>query len=96
MQLGYIPRIIPEQVRYLEPRFISNPKKMIDDFSLTHDFEICRDQLWAMLKGFFASPYADDCNGMDRSDYLFFYEQLAALLEAIFLLHEERMKKKNK
>jgi len=59
MQPGYIPRIIPEQVRYLELRVITKPQKMVVDFSLTYNFETCRDQLWAMLKGFFASSYAD-------------------------------------
>ncbi len=94
MQSEYIPGIIVKQVRFLDSRFVHKPKKMLKEFVLTYDFEDCSEYLWNLMKGFLTSEYVGELENDERSFYLNFYEQVAALIEATFLLYEKRIAKK--
>jgi hypothetical protein len=80
----------PKHVRYLKPQFVDNPEKMLQEFASMMDYAECRDDLWHLLKGFFSTEDTSHLNATDRSNYLFFYEELQALLEAVFLLHQRK------
>ena len=88
--------ITPEQLQHLPPKFTHHPKKMIADFCSTFEFKECRDMLWRMIFTFFSAEESDALNRHERNDYLFFYQQLEALLEAAFLMHEKKLQKKSK
>jgi hypothetical protein len=83
------PSLRPMYVRHLKAEFVDDPQQMIYEFCEQFEFTDSRTMLWRMTMAFFG---AEECNGLDRherSQYLFFYQQLEALFEAIHLLNED-------
>ncbi len=66
---------------------------------MTHDFcqlftvKECRKMLWKMTCAFLSSEHADGLNRFQRSDYIFLYEMLLALVEASYLIEAKRKNK---
>jgi hypothetical protein len=76
----------------LKPRKLSfeemeKPITVIHDFfSYGHLPEI-REQLWELLKTTVAGNYCKILDRRERSNMLYFYEQLEKLVEAVHILH---------
>lgn len=71
----------------LEPAALHTPQLWMEDFFFQHTLPDARQKLWILLKGFINSEDSQDLTTTERSDFLRFYENLEALLEASFLLH---------
>ncbi len=76
------------------PEAVGAPDKMIYAFCGAFDLNTCRQRLWDALKGLFSSEEVEDWDAIDRSNYLFFFERLEALIEASYLLYEPIRKKR--
>ena len=82
-----------ETFRRLRPELTEQPQQMISEFCDQFDLADSRAMLWRMTLAFFG---AEECDGLDRhqrSQYLFFYQQLEALLEATYLMDETNVRR---
>jgi hypothetical protein len=65
-----------------------DPFLVFHDLFSTYHLPDIRQQLWKLLKTTVTGNYCRDLNRRERSDLLFFYEQLERLIEAAHLLHQ--------
>jgi hypothetical protein len=93
MTSEYHRRITINEIFFLDSDLIDKPGKMLSRFAGYFDLADCKELLWDMLKGFFASLYTEEMSSIERSNYFAFYEQLLALIEAIYLLQEKTSSK---
>lgn len=84
------PLFTTEEARHLKPDLFDNPGQMIYDFCFMLDSKECHKMLWKMIRAFLSSEYSNGLNQHERGDYLFFYEMLSSLLEAIYLIDAKR------
>jgi hypothetical protein len=84
------PQLTAAQVRHLRPQYAANPQAMLYEFCAFFSFGESREKLWKMVMIFMNSKDADSLSNLDRGDYLFFYQLMEALLEAVFLLNEQQ------
>lgn len=89
----YSRRITANEIFFLDSDLIDNPAKMLSRFVDYFDLSDCKQLLWDMLKGFFVSLYTEDTGSIERSNYFTFYEQLLAMIEAIYLLQDRKLAK---
>lgn len=85
--------ITTNEIMFLDSDLIDKPAKMLSRFVEYFDLSDCREYLWDMMKGFFVSLYTEDMEIIERSNYFAFYEQLLAMIEAIYLLQERKLAK---
>src|ERR1044072_7058164 len=88
--------LTPEETRNLHPDFFDNPIEMAYDFCTMFDIKECRSMLWKMTVAFLGSEKSDGLTRHERSDYIFFYEMLLALVEAAYLLDAKNQTQKIK
>jgi len=73
--------------RHLHGEELENPVKVIHDFySYCHLPEI-RRKLWELLKTAVTGDYSRALSGKERSDLVYFYEQLEKLIEGTHVIH---------
>lgn len=78
---------------FLDSDLIDKPAKMLSRFVEYFDLVDCREYLWDMMKGFFVSLSTEEMRSIERSNYFAFYEQLLAMIEAIYLLQDRKSAK---
>ena len=90
------PLVTTNDIRHLKPELLDNPIQMIDDFCFMLDIKECRAMLWKMTCAFLGSEHADGLDRHQRSDYIFFYEMMASLIEAAYLMDAQKQTEKVK
>lgn len=80
----------PSKTWHLKKAYHNNPEELTRDFCHLFTVKECRKMLWRMTCAFLGSEHADGLNRRERSDYLFFYEMLIALVEAGYLIEAKR------
>jgi hypothetical protein len=76
----------------LRPELTEQPQQMISEFCDQFDLADSHAMLWRMTLAFFGAEECDELDRHQRSQYLFFYQQLAALMEAAYLMDENNVK----
>src|SRR5690349_11030576 len=87
---------IPENIQHLKPELLDDPIQMVYDFCFLLNIKDSRAMLWKMTSAFLGSEHADGLDRHQRSDYIFLYEMLSALMEASYLINIKRKWKNNK
>ncbi len=80
----------PKQTLFLKKEYRNNPEEMTHDFCQLFTVKDCRKMLWKMTCAFLGSEHADGLDRHKRSDYIFLYELLLALVEASYLIEAKR------
>ncbi|RXK81976.1 hypothetical protein [Filimonas effusa] len=71
------------------PQQQNHPNLAFQEFTEAFDLSLSREQLWMLTKAFIGSEECDGLSAHDRSRYIFFYEKLDALIEAVYLMQRQ-------
>ena len=71
---------------------IANPVQVIHNFFTNDHFPEVKNQLWCLLKTTVTGEYCGVLTRKERSDLLYFYEQLEKLVEATHVIHRQQKK----
>jgi hypothetical protein len=80
------PEFIP---LHLSKKEIKKPITVVNDFFSFADLPQVRTIMWEWLKITVTGSYSKSLSRDERSDLLYFYEQLQKLIEAAHLLHAQ-------
>lgn len=70
-------------VRHLTPQ---QSAPAFEVLTTAFDAAECQFLLWNATKAFLGSEHADGLTAKERSNHIFFYETISAVIEAVFLL----------
>ncbi|MES1161103.1 MAG: hypothetical protein ABUM51_10125 [Bacteroidota bacterium] len=82
-----------DQVLRLEQKERREPFVVIEQFFSDYRLHECRHILWSMVESCLTSDHSDFSEPEERADLLLRYDHLEKLVEACYLLLEERKKK---
>ena len=74
--------------RKLSPEEMENPLLALREFFAYGHLPEIREQLWEMLKAMVTGTFCNLLTRRERSNMLYFFEQLEKLVEASHLLHK--------
>jgi hypothetical protein len=66
-----------------------NPKLVIDDFFESYHLNDAREILWNWTVEVVSSPGSISSEALERSNHIYFYEKLEALIEACYVMKDQ-------
>ncbi|BAV10012.1 hypothetical protein SAMN05421788_1011440 [Filimonas lacunae] len=73
--------------RYLTSQQLQQPSLAIEEFFDYFNLPASYQHLWQFAKACIGSEYSDGLTALQRSEIVFFYEKLGALIEAVSIIH---------
>jgi hypothetical protein len=79
-------------IHTLSPEEIANPQIVLRDFFDFANLPEARRMMWEWFRTTVTANYAEELDSADRANIVVIFEQLEKLVEAAYLLNEQRKK----
>lgn len=73
-----------------------NPFLVLEDYFQCYHLHEVRQILWNWMVEVMSSQHGISCDPHERSNHIYFYEKMEALVEAAYVMHKQNQKKRRK